>query len=327
MTYAAAIAGAAAVAGGAMNLASQKSQQGAAQDALSQQLTAQKGQQAIADKQLALATATRTDANGNKQIYIPGQGWIAVNSPATASQISDSNALKQKESIRQMVSGEPQRNRDAAVKVEQESAREPLLRTFEEGYGMPNKEGMAGRNKVAAATQATENAGRVSNAVSGAALRTGGSMQPYAVNMSGIEAGGTAGLRTALAKSDAEADPMFQAAMAQATDNKLKPYGEITNAMTGSSGATPTNADAAPDAANNNAAMIAAMKGGAGSEALYRGSAGLTPGLYGGAAQSPNYDLFTAGVGKLLSGFMSDKPKTNPNAISTMDQSQWTGGF
>src|SRR5882672_6588775 len=113
MSYVAAIGAAGAVAGGALNLASQSKQQGAAQSALGAGLSAQRQQQALAEKQLELATASRTDANGNRQIYIPGQGWIALNSPATQTQISDSNVLKQKEAVRQMVSGEPQRNRDA----------------------------------------------------------------------------------------------------------------------------------------------------------------------------------------------------------------------
>lgn len=296
----------------------QQGQQGANQrDAMGLQLQGLAEQRAIARKQLELATAGRTDARGNKTVYIPGQGWTVLPSAETASQISLNDELAKREMVRQMISGEAQRNRNAVTQVREAEAAEPLLTQFTKGYGAPTLEGVRGRRAVADVTSASENADRLQNAATSTALRTGASTIPLGTNLSSLNTGATAGIRSALASADAEADPMFQSMMRSWQGNKLDPYNMLATRASGETPYKPENLSSGADAALNSAAQMGAYAGARGSEGIARGYAAA------GAAyptQQPSYDLFALGIANMLKkGFGK---RVNPQDTS----GDWTTG-
>lgn len=277
-------------------------------------------QRRLAKQQYELSTASRTTARGDRTSYIPGQGWIETPSADTASRITGDNALAQKEFVRQMVAGEPQRDRDARRQVEESGAAEPLLREFEGGYGMPTREGVVGKHKVAAATASSDASDRLGNAAAGAALRTGASSVPLGASLASLNRGAASGLRSSLAGAEDEGDQMFQSAYKQAAGNKLDPYNMLATRATGTNPVKPDNIGASTDASLSNAAQMGAYAGNRGaSEGLARGYAGAA-----GAQipQTPSYDLFALGVANLLKG--KNKGNVDPTSVYTGDRS---GGF
>jgi hypothetical protein len=205
----------------AMSLAQQfmqsQKQSGAQADAMQAQMENLAFQKQQADRQYELATAGRTNARGDSTRYAPGRGWVTLNSPDTASRISVDNALNTKEAERQFAVGEPERNRAGTRRVHEGSAAESLLSDFDNGYGLPTREGVKGKNAVAAATAATEANDLNQNAAAGAALRTGSRMPMISTGS------GAPGLRTALAGADASGDQMFESMLKTAQGNKLDP--------------------------------------------------------------------------------------------------------
>lgn len=317
------------VAGG-LNLMGQSNQQG--YNAQSLQLAMQNYllQKQQADRQYQLATASRTDARGNKTFYVPGVGWQTQLTPTTQSIINESDAITQANNRGQIVRGESDRSRNFQRRLTEGSAADPLLQAVINNYGGPTREGVTGKNTIANVTGAAENADAIRNGYTSAALRTGGSTVPLAANMNQLDRGGTAGIRSALAKSDAEGDPLFQAQLRNFQGNKLDPYNMLATRAGNSSDVPfqPENISSGIDSSLNSSASMGAYKGGAGSEALYRGLAPVL-GAYG-QQTTPNYDLFAAGVTanlkNLLKGIGGSKD-SDWRTPSTWDMSQWTGGI
>jgi hypothetical protein len=299
---------------GAMGLMASGKQAGASGDALQAALMNQAAQRRQADQQYELATASRTDANGNKIIYIPGEGWKTLLGPEGATQQSANNELTRAELIRQMVQGEPQRNREGRVRTEASAAAEPLLRDFSAGYGAPTKAGVRGKRIVSNVTGASENADRLRNAATSTALRQGGNSTPLGGNLSSLDRNATAGIRTALARGEEEGDQMYDAMYKAWAGNKLDPYAALSAKASGTPQfrATDVGGDAATSM--NQAAAVGAMRG-SGSEALARGFAGV-PGTIMAGGQSPSYDLFTAGVTNAISEYLKSRKGSSGSPAS-----------
>jgi hypothetical protein len=294
-----------ALASGAMGLMASNKQAGAAGDAMEAALMNQRAQQRQADQQYELATASRTDANGNTVMYIPGRGWVTVLGEEGATQQSANNELTRAELIRQMVQGEPQRNREGLTRTEASAAAEPLLRDFSAGFGAPTKAGVRGKRVVSNVTGASENADRLRNAATSTALRTGAGSTPLGSNLSSLDRNATAGIRTALARGEEEGDQMYDAMYKAWAGNKLDPYAALSAKASGTPQfrATDVGGDAATSM--NQAATVGTMRG-SGSEALARGFVGVPQSIMAGG-QQPSYDLFTAGVTNALSEYLKSR--------------------
>lgn len=259
------------------------------------------GQQALlAQLQTQMAMAPRRDARGNTSFYQPGVGWDTNLSPTTRSIIGSSDEMTRRGLINQLIRGEGERKSSFDRRLTEGQAADPLLRAVMYGYGAPTKEGVAGSNAVANATAATEQGDNIRRGFSSAALRTGEGTVPLASNMSQIDKGATAGLRTALARSDAEADPLFQAQLKQFQEGKLNPYGMLRASSSNSNDLPfqPENLSSGVDAGLLSGAIYGPRSVGGGSEALYRG---LVPTMSAYGAQTrPNYGLAAAGMTDMI---------------------------
>lgn len=277
-------------------------------------------QREMARRQYELATAGRTDSRGTKTMYIPGEGWKTYLGPEAASQQTASDNLTREELIRQMVQGEPQRNREGRSRVEASSAAEPLLREFESGYSAPSKAGVRGKRIVSNVTAASEGADNIRNAATSTALRQGGSTTPLGSNLSSLDRNATAGIRTALARGEEEGDQMYDAMYKAWAGNKLDPYAALSGKASGTPGFRPVDPGGDAATSMNQAATVGAMRG-SGSEAIARGYAGFPAAFAAGAShQQPSYDLFAAGIANVLkNSFGKGKSPTPWNEDSRND--------
>lgn len=261
-----------------------------------------------ARRQYELATASRTDARGNKLIYVPGEGWKSFLGPEAATEQSATDQLTRDELIRQMVQGESQRNREGRSRVEASDAADPLLREFASGATAPDREGVRGKRVISNVTAASEAGGNIRRGANAAALRTGASTSTLGSNMSSLNRNATAGVRTALARGEEEGDQMYDAMYKAWAGNKLDPYSTLSGRASGTPGFRPVDPSAEAATSMNQAAAVGAMRG-SGSEATARGYAGF-PAAFAAqnAQQGPSYDLFAAGIANILTN-MKKKPQ------------------
>lgn len=300
MPWAAAIPAAFSLGGGLLNLLNQQGQQGNQQQALMLAQLNYQLQQEQVRKQYELATAGREDIRGNRTHYVPGRGWVVDATPETENIVRASDANTRNNLVNQLTRGEGERGAAFDRRLREGSAADPLLDAFMYNYGAPTREGVAGKNAVMNVTKASEGADAIRSGYTGAALRTGQGTVPLASNMRSLDRGGTMGIRSALATSDAQADPLFQAQLQQFQQGKLNPYNTLATRAGNSSDVAfaPENISAPLDAGMSNAAQVGAFKGATGSDALYRGIVPLL-GAYG-AQQPVNYDTFISGTGSIL---------------------------
>lgn len=281
---------------GGLNLLGQSQQQKYQQDQLQLAIQNYMLQKQQADRQYELSTAGQTDARGNQLQYIPGRGWVTTLTPQSQSIVSASDALQQAGQRRALTTGQEDVSRNFKRRLMEGDAADPLLRQLMSGYGAPTREGVGGRNLVSNVTKTSENADALRNAYSSAALRTGQGSVPLALNMQQLDKGGTAGIRSAIAESGAQTDPLFQAQMQQYQQGKLNPYNMLASRASNSSDVAtqPENITGGLDTRSMYANAGSARGNAPGSEALYRG---VMPALNAyGAQTTPNYDLFAAGV-------------------------------
>lgn len=270
-------------------------------------------QELLAQKQLELSMAPRTDARGNTVYYMPGVGWQTSLSPTTQAIINSSDALTRQGMVNQLGRGELERSLSFNRRLQEGAAADPLLRAVMNGYGAPTKAGVGGTNAVADATAVGENADNMRRGFSAAALRTGGSTVPLSQNLSQIDRAGTAGLRSSLARSDANADPLFQSQLRQFQAGKLDPYNMLATRAGNSSDVPfqPENLSSGLDAAGMNAAYTGASKAAGGSEALYRGEMPVMT-AYGNQT-TPNYGLGITSFADALIGALKKNQSFSPN--------------
>jgi hypothetical protein len=268
-------------------------------DAMSAQMENLAFQREQARKQYELATAGRTNARGDQMRYVQGQGWVTLPSADTASRISVDNVLNTREAERQLTQGDPMRTRALRRQTAEGDAADPLLMQFSQGFGMPTKAGVKGKNAVANATAATEASDSVQNALSGAALRTGGRMP----EMTGK---GAPGLRTALAKSDLEGDSMYESMLKAAQGNKLDPYNMLATRAGGEVPKLPESLSGNLDSGLSQAATVAGMRGVGTGAAAGDASKGLAAQfMLNGQQQGPSYDAFGGVLAKILQQYMN----------------------
>lgn len=299
---------------GAVNLGMQIFGGNKGQDQMALALEQMYAQNAINAKQMELGTAGRTDARGNKVMYVPGRGWVTYLGPEASTQQSMSDQLTRAEMIRQMVQGEPQRNREARSRTEAAAAAEPLLREFQSGYTAPSRAGVRGKRTISNVTNASENAGNLRSAATSTALRQGGSTVPLGSNLSSLNRNATAGIRSALARGDEEGDQMYDAMYKAWAGNKLDPYAALSAKATGTPSFNSVDPGAEAATSLNQAATVGSMRGAGNSEAVARGYAGF-PGAFAAQQPMPSYDLFAAGVANILRNSM----RSNNNKREMLD--------
>lgn len=296
----AAIGAAGSIGGGLLNLFSQQGQQGLAREQLDLARQQLADQRLLAQLQIQMTAAPRTDARGNTVFYNPATGWETNLSPMTRGIVNASDAVAKDALVQQLTRGAGERSAAFNRRLTEGSAADPLLQAVMNNYGGPTKAGVAGKDAIAGVTAASEQGDALRRGYSGAALRTGSGTLPLASNLAQIDKGTTSGIRTALAKSQANADPLFQAQLQQFQQGKLSPYGALR-----ASSANSTDLPFQPETSSNpvDTTMLSASTygprnvSGAG-ESLYRG---IVPALTAYNAQKPvNYDLFAAGLGKSL---------------------------
>lgn len=276
----------------------QGKQNQAQSDAMSIQMQNLALQKQLADRQYELATASRTNALGDKTRYVPGQGWTVENAPDTASRIATDNALNTSEGVRQVTQGEPTRDRNLRRQGFESQAADPLLMQFANGFGMPTREGVRGKAAVAGATAATEASDLKKNAVTGAALRTGGNATAA---LPGLDRNATAGLRTSLASSDLTGDQMFESMLKSAQGNKLDPYNMLATRAGGDVPRLPESLTGPLDSGLANASAVGAMRGVPSGAGVNDASKGLAAQMVlGGNQPQVSYDALSGVLAKIL---------------------------
>lgn len=280
------------LAAGGLNLLGQSQQSNNSAQALQMAMLNYQLQQKQMERQYELATAGQRDARGNQTRYIPGQGWVVDTTPATQSLISGSDAVQRQGMTESLGRGRLERGQAFDRRQQEGVASSPLLMQFMNKYGAPNRDAVIGANNVANVTQASEGADAIRGGFTSAALRTGSGAVPLQQSLSSLDRGATAGIRTALARGDAEGGPLFQQMMDQWSAGKLNPYNTLATrtsnvenmpfqpeSLSGNLDATGLNraASAARFGANNQPnsnALLAAMMG----------------------QRMPNYDTAVAGL-------------------------------
>lgn len=289
---------------GVLNLMNQGKQQEQANKQLQLAETQMWGQQDMADKQYRLATAGRQDARGNYTHYVPGYGWTTDLTPESRGLIKGSDALEKNNIIQSLMRGQDEKRLAFNRRLQEGAAADPLLANLRYGYGAPTKEGVVGANKIADVTGVSENADNAKAGYAIQALRSGGGIGANPTNFSNIDRGATTGIRKALADSDANASTMFDAAKSSWTAASLNPYNTLASRASNVENIPfqPTSVGTNLDASMANAAAVGASKGGAGSEALYRGYAPMAN-IYTNMKQ-PNYDTFVGGLTENLKNLL-----------------------
>lgn len=316
------IGAAGSVGSGILNLIGQSQQMQRQDRALDIQEENLIAQQMLARKQLELATASRTDARGNTVLYIPGQGWITHLSPDSASTVKMSDDLERKQMIRALTTGQADESRNFNRRLQEGAAADEFMGGLK--FGMPDRDVVRGRRTISNVTQAAEGADLAKNAVTGAALRTGASSGPVTQNVGTLNRAGAAGVRTALARSDDEADPLFTTMLQNAQKSKLDPYNMLASRASNSSGMAfkPENVSAGVDASLGTAAGVGAMRG-AWAPGLGEASKGIAATLLG--TRGPNYDTFVGGLTEQLLKFFEKDGKKGSSTVPTYDTGPGTG--
>lgn len=293
------------VGSGILNLISQGQQQGNQQQALRLAMQDYELKKRMADQQYELATAGQTDARGNQTRYVPGRGWVVDTTPKTASLINQTDAIAANRGRDELTTGAADRSRNFNRRLTEGSSANPLLDAFRYGYGAPTREGVVGAKKIADVTQVNENADNVKGGFTSAALRTGMGGAPLQRTLASADQGATAGMRTALARGDAEGGPLYEQMRAQFNEGKLNPYN-----MLGQRASNPEGTGFAPEN----------ISGGLDAGILQRGSVGANVGGRNAASinaspilatmmsqRAPNYDTFAAGLTGQLKGLFGNR--------------------
>lgn len=228
---AAGVAGSVLAAGASMYASSKSSEaQGRALDAAEGNMGMQSFlQQMQQRRQYEMQTAGQTDAMGNKVIYHPERGWISLLSPEGEALRQRQLAAQTNEAVNYFGRGKMERDREFNRRQEEGATASPLLAAIKEGYGAPTKEGVLGANKIAGVTAVTENADNVRAGANMAQLRQGTGSIPLGKSLSDLDRAATGGVRTALARADAEGGPLFNQIQSDFVTGKLNPYDKLAS--------------------------------------------------------------------------------------------------
>lgn len=308
-----------AIGGGILNLISQGQQQQNSQQAIQMAMRDYELKKRMADQQYELATAGQTDARGNQTRYVPGRGWVVDATPKTQSLINQSDDIAARRGRDELTTGADDKSRNFNRRLVEGSTANPLLDAMRYGYGAPTREGVVGAKKIADVTQVNENADNVKGGYTSAALRTGMGGAPLQRTLASADQGATAGMRTALARGDAEGGPLYEQMRAQFNEGKLNPYNMLAQRSSNPEGTgfTPENISGGLDAGLLQRGSVGANVGGRNAASINAGPL-LTTML---SQRSPNYDTFVGSLMGNLKGLFGDKKAAPPS--DPTDRGTW----
>lgn len=278
------------------------------------------------EQQYRLSTAGQTDARGNRTSYDPSSNsWKVDVTPTTQGLIGASDQAHRLALVRNLSSGQNEQSLAMSRRLKAGDVSSANLDALRYGYGAPTKEGVVGANKVAGATNVGENADLLRNAYTMAALRTGTGAVPLQQSLSTLDRGGTAGIRSALASGDANANPLFENAYGQYVNNRLGPATGAHGVSNPDTSFTPENVSAGLSANVRNAFDTAAATGTQGSRNV---NAALDPLLTARFNQyTPNYGKFAGGLfDNLQTIYKGMRGGGNSDPFASFDPSTFTGG-
>jgi hypothetical protein len=184
-------------------------------------------QKRIADQNYEIATAGKEDARGNKIVYEPGVGWKQYLTPASRSLVNQSDAIQRQQHTDWLGRGQDERRNAFNRRIIEGLTASPLLDEIRYQYGAPSREGVVGADKIAGVTAASENAENARSGFASAALRSGQGFVPLGRTLQDGDKGAVTGIRTALAKSDANASPLFESMRNNWMQGRLNPYNTL----------------------------------------------------------------------------------------------------
>ncbi len=281
---------------GGMNLFGQSQQSANQAGALQMAMQDYQLRKRMADQQYELATAGQRDARGNQTRYVPGQGWVTDLTPQSQSMLNRSDAVQGQQYVDSIGRGAEERRGAFNRRLSEGSAASPLLDAMRYGYGAPSREGVGGANKIAAVTGASEGADQARGGFNTAALRTGSGSVPLQSTIAGIDRGATQGIRSALARGDADEGPLYQQMLGQFNEGKLNPYN-----MLASRASNIENMPFNPEGISGSADAMTAMRAKGAGDAASKGASFM----YGASSpllalmtsqRMPNYDTFIGGL-------------------------------
>lgn len=281
---------------GALNLSAQQGQQANQRGSLQLAMQNYLLQKQALDQQYELATAGTTDARGNQTRYVPGRGWVVDTTPQTKSLINRSDAVQGMNMAESLGRGADERRSAFNRRINEGSAASPLLDAIRYGYGAPSREGVIGASKIADVTGSTEAADQARSGYTAAALRTGTGAVPLGNTINSLDRGATAGVRSALARNDANGSSLYNSMKDQWMQSNANPYNMLATRA--------SNVENIPFAPENLSASLdsnLAARGPAAAGALGRGAANMnsatTPLMAAMLGQrTPNYDTFVGNL-------------------------------
>lgn len=302
---------------GGLNLFGQSQQQGNQQAALQMAMQDYMLRKRAMEQQYELSTAGQQDARGNRVRYVPGRGWVTDLTPESQSMLNRSDAVQNQGYTESLGRGTDERRSAFNRRLTEGSAANPLLDAMRYGYGAPSREGVGGSSRIAGVTGASEGADHARSGYNAAALRTGSGIAPLEGTIAGIDRGATTGIRSALARGDAEEGPLYQQMMDQFNQGKLNPYN-----MLASRASNVENMPFNPEGISGSIDALAGSRARSAGGDAARGAAGFAgaanPMIAAMLAQrGPNYDTAVGGLTANLKNIFdnsNDRIIFNPNA-------------
>lgn len=236
--------------------------------------------------QQRLATASRTDALGNK-VYWNGSGWVTDTTPGTKGVLLASQANERMKQTAGGIRSELGQENNFKNRGEAGVVASGALRNYANNVGRPTAEGIEGRDIIARSTSAGGSRSALADAVARNVLRSGGNQITAGHALDSINAEGKNNLTAAIAgaKKDAPGDYINQdQAWTSSNTNKYVPFSSVASNISDTA-VSPTQAAAPLDANLNQAATYGAATYGRNGSATNSAA-----GLVGGTQNSPiNY--------------------------------------
>lgn len=327
ITLAALISGGGSLLSGGLNLMQQGSSNQNAANSLQLAMQNYMQQKKMADQQYELSTAGTTDARGNKTTYQPGVGWVTTPTAETRDLIKQSDAIQGQRGRRELTTGADDYSRNFNRRLTEGSTANPLLDEMRYKYGAPNRGAVVGADKIAGVTSAGEAGDAARSGFASSALRTGTGVVPLGRTMAGIDSGTTQGIRSSLARSDANANPLYEGMMANFNQNRLNPYNTLATRASNpeGSGFQPENISGGLDAALLHKDTVGASTTGRAGTAL---AASTNPMIAAMMAYKPvNYDTGVAGLTEGIKGLLKSKKPNMYGDVSENQMLRYMGGL
>lgn len=226
-------------------------------------------QKEMAAAQQRLAEAGRTDAAGNR-VYFNGKDWVTEPTKATKAIIDASQANEREQQVSGGTRREFGQQQNFASRGDAGNQADAYSRMLRDRVGAPTREGMEGRNAIAAATKIGSNNDSLVDAIARNQIRSGSGPNSgdHAIDSLGAASGRD--LRTVLAENAAAAPELHRVASEgwhTGMQNRYNPMQAVRSNITDAPFA-PTQVGAPIDAALNQAATYGAATSGRGATGL-----------------------------------------------------------